>query len=494
MRPGAARRSPLSHGGGGLAIPAAGRRAARTASTSVAALPLAGGRAPTRMNAGRLRGGPRFDAWCRTDPATLTQRQADPRAQRAITARWAADPDPVATNAVRYASAGGGCQPRNSSPSTSPGKTRRRRRLRPPYPHRPVPHHHRYRRLQPDRGRRPPRLARLIPSALATPTATKAASWARTRPALGRWDSGGRRPAPWTRRLAVTFDPAVPRSAVVGGPSGRNPGVPGDVQPGMRRWLCMAVLLVASVAGCARTGGETTGEGSTSPVVFLPGPAQLVAALRFDGGFVPPGWLAIRAPRLAVYSDGRAVADADRALTLTSQELSDLVGMLRSDLAGQPATASPRADGQAVADAATTVLVNASRKLTPCGSGKIDPGGVGSVAVGAVFLGQQLAALAGAVGVTGEGEDLGVVDQPVDHRCGHDVVGEGLTPAPEGQVRGDHDRALLVAGRDELEEQVRRVLVERDVPNFIDNDQLVAADLLQLGLQPHGVVRADGRG
>ncbi len=93
MRPGAARRSPLSHGGGGLAIPAAGRRAARTASTSVAALPLAGGRAPTRMNAGRLRGGPRFDAWCRTDPATLTQRQADPRAQRAITARWAADPD-----------------------------------------------------------------------------------------------------------------------------------------------------------------------------------------------------------------------------------------------------------------------------------------------------------------------------------------------------------------------------------------------------------------
>src|SRR6266508_525277 len=100
MRPGAARRSPLSHGGGGLAIPAAGRRAARTASTSVAALPLAGGRAPTRMNAGRPRGGPRFDAWCRTDPATLTQRQADPRAQRAITARWAADPDPVATIAI----------------------------------------------------------------------------------------------------------------------------------------------------------------------------------------------------------------------------------------------------------------------------------------------------------------------------------------------------------------------------------------------------------
>lgn len=38
----------------------------------------------------------------------------------------------------------------------------------------------------------------------------------------------------------------------------------------------------------------------------------------------------------------------------------------------------------------------------------------------------------GAVGVAGEGEDLGVVDEPVDHRGGHDVVGEGLTPTAEG--------------------------------------------------------------
>ena len=76
--------------------------------------------------------------------------------------------------------------------------------------------------------------------------------------------------------------------------------------------------------------------------------------------------------------------------------------------------------------------------------------------------------MAGAVGVAGEGEDLGVVDQAVDHRGRDDVVGEGLTPAPEGQVRSDHDRALLVAGRDELEEQVRGVLVERDVANLVD--------------------------
>ena len=44
-------------------------------------------------------------------------------------------------------------------------------------------------------------------------------------------------------------------------------------------------------------------------------------------------------------------------------------------------------------------------------------------------------------------EDLGVVDEAVDHGCGDDVVGEGLAPAPEGQVRGDHDRAGARSGR-----------------------------------------------
>jgi hypothetical protein len=82
-----------------------------------------------------------------------------------------------------------------------------------------------------------------------------------------------------------------------------------------------------------------------------------------------------------------------------------------------------------------------------------------------------------------------VVDQAVDHGCGDDVVGEGLAPAPERQVRGDHDRGLLVARRDELEEQVRRVLVERYVADLVDDDQPVASDLLELGLEGAGVMR-----
>ena len=60
----------------------------------------------------------------------------------------------------------------------------------------------------------------------------------------------------------------------------------------------------------------------------------------------------------------------------------------------------------------------------------------------------------GAVRITGQGEDLGMVNEPVDH-CGRDdVVGEDLAPPPERHVRGDKDRALFVSGGDELEEQV----------------------------------------
>ena len=66
------------------------------------------------------------------------------------------------------------------------------------------------------------------------------------------------------------------------------------------------------------------------------------------------------------------------------------------------------------------------------------------------------------VAVSLEGDDLGVVDEAVDHRGG-DIVAEYLAPAAEGLVAGDDQRGAFVAGRDELEEQVRRLGFERDV-------------------------------
>ncbi len=53
--------------------------------------------------------------------------------------------------------------------------------------------------------------------------------------------------------------------------------------------------------------------------------------------------------------------------------------------------------------------------------------------------------VAGAV----DGDDVAVVEEPVEDGGGEDFVTEDLAPFAEGLVRGEDDRALLVALGDE---------------------------------------------
>ena len=92
------------------------------------------------------------------------------------------------------------------------------------------------------------------------------------------------------------------------------------------------------------------------------------------------------------------------------------------------------------------------------------------------------------VAVAFEGDDLGVVDEAVDHGGGDDVVAEDLAPAAERLVAGDDQAGPFVAGGDELEEQVRGFGLERDVADLVDDQQRVAAEADEFGLQPAGVV------
>jgi hypothetical protein len=64
------------------------------------------------------------------------------------------------------------------------------------------------------------------------------------------------------------------------------------------------------------------------------------------------------------------------------------------------------------------------------------------------------------VAVAFEGDDFGVVDESVDHRGSDDVITEHFAPAAERLVAGHDQRCAFVAGADELEEQVRGVLLE----------------------------------
>ena len=97
-------------------------------------------------------------------------------------------------------------------------------------------------------------------------------------------------------------------------------------------------------------------------------------------------------------------------------------------------------------------------------------------------------AVAEAVAVAFQRDYVGVVDESVDHGGGDDVVAEHLSPASELLVGGDDQAGVLVAGGDELEEQVRRFGFEGDVANLIDDQQRIPGEPDELSLQPAGVV------
>ncbi|MEV4834871.1 hypothetical protein AB0K05_10135 [Nonomuraea sp. NPDC049486] len=85
-------------------------------------------------------------------------------------------------------------------------------------------------------------------------------------------------------------------------------------------------------------------------------PGRPVAQWLRVGGLAAPGLGAVRPPTLVVYADGRAIAGAAHELHLPPAEVEALVKALDQDLAGQPATASPRPGSPAFHDAPTTIL------------------------------------------------------------------------------------------------------------------------------------------
>ena len=76
-----------------------------------------------------------------------------------------------------------------------------------------------------------------------------------------------------------------------------------------------------------------------------------------------------------------------------------------------------------------------------------------------------------AVAVAFEREDFGVVDEPVDHRGGDDLVAEDLAPGRERLVGGDDHAGAFVAAADEHEHQVGGLGVEWDVADLVDDQQ-----------------------
>ena len=76
-----------------------------------------------------------------------------------------------------------------------------------------------------------------------------------------------------------------------------------------------------------------------------------------------------------------------------------------------------------------------------------------------------------AIGLTFNRDDLGVVRQAVDEGDGTGRVRKDGAPLLEGEVRGDDQGLLLVPAADDLEEEVGRVRVVREIADLIDREE-----------------------
>src|SRR6266851_382553 len=75
-------------------------------------------------------------------------------------------------------------------------------------------------------------------------------------------------------------------------------------------------------------------------------------------------------------------------------------------------------------------------------------------------------------------DDVAMVSQSIEHGSGHLGVAEDLRPIGEGEIGGDQQRGVLVELADQMEQQLAAGLAEREIPELVDDDDVVAQQLL----------------
>ena len=88
--------------------------------------------------------------------------------------------------------------------------------------------------------------------------------------------------------------------------------------------------------------------------------------------------------------------------------------------------------------------------------------------------------MTGAVAFAFQHDAVAMMAEPVEDGTGKgSIVVEGRCPLSRDFVGGENDGALLVACADDLEEQIAALLVEREVSEFVEDEQLWSGVLAQ---------------
>ena len=63
--------------------------------------------------------------------------------------------------------------------------------------------------------------------------------------------------------------------------------------------------------------------------------------------------------------------------------------------------------------------------------------------------------------------------QPIEHGGRHFGVAEHLRPIGEGEIGGDQQRSVFIEFADQVEEQLAARLTERQIAEFVDDDEII---------------------
>ena len=90
-------------------------------------------------------------------------------------------------------------------------------------------------------------------------------------------------------------------------------------------------------------------------------------------------------------------------------------------------------------------------------------------------------------------DDIAVVGEAIEQRGRHLGVGKDARPFAEGKIGGDDDRGALVEPADEVEQELAAGLSERQIAEFVEDDEVHAGQMIGepalpcvagLGLEP----------
>ena len=75
-------------------------------------------------------------------------------------------------------------------------------------------------------------------------------------------------------------------------------------------------------------------------------------------------------------------------------------------------------------------------------------------------------------------DDVAVMREAIEQRGGHLRVAENAWPFSEGEIGRDNDRCALVEPADEMKQQMPAGLGEREIAEFVEDDEVHAREII----------------